>query len=211
MRNLTARHAFQFLLSLLLGWACLVDAFSRVGSLPSLTTQKHRVGTPLSAAKKIQTVVYDGAEFVSILSFLLLEKESSLESNQTSRLSLDPLQSANTTLPPKRAGYMAFAVGTSTESDSRLIGVKIPDTEEFDGGVQIDKDIFLYEDSIAEIPAGISDEDAISTAAAALCGVHCGMPRTGTNGDKDDNLGTVSDLISTGRRIPFTQQKNWPI
>lgn len=32
----------------------------------------------------------------------------------------------------------------------------------------------VYIDTIAKIPKGISEQDAISTAAAALVGIHCG-------------------------------------
>ena len=63
-------------------------------------------------------------------------------------------------------------------------------------GIPVEKDVILYTDSVAELPPDISDEDAISTAAAALCGVHCGMPRVETIDDDTEReiLGTVSNL-----------------
>jgi len=39
--------------------------------------------------------------------------------------------------------------------------------------------VHVYTDSIAVIPNGISIDDAISTASAALCGVHCGLSEKG--------------------------------
>jgi thiol-disulfide isomerase/thioredoxin len=160
----------------------------------------------LSAVRKEQTAVYDGAEFVSILSFLLQEESSSSTRSDRNPRRLPFQDLENTSLPPKRAGYLTFVCGTTLESDEdevrRVVGVKQVEDEDptvTNGcGVQVDEGVFLYADSVATIPKGITDADAISTAAAALCGVHCGMPIL-----DDGNLGTTV-ILGGGDYACFT-------
>jgi thiol-disulfide isomerase/thioredoxin len=149
----------------------------------------------LSAVRKEQTAVYDGAEFVSILSFLLQGESST--GNNPRRFPFQDLE--NTSLPPRRAGYLTFVCGTTLESEEERLVVGVRQVEEDStNGVQVDEGVFLYADSVATIPKGITDADAISTAAAALCGVHCGMPLL-----DDGSLGTTV-ILGGGDYACFT-------
>ena len=80
-----------------------------------------------------------------------------------------------------KSGYMKFII-SKNQNQERIIAVVVADTDvdtdvdtDTDSYTEID-DVCVYTDSIATIPKDVSDEDAISTASAALCGVHCGMP-----------------------------------
>ena len=62
------------------------------------------------------------------------------------------------------------------DGKDRVVGIcetKKKDNKEL---VQLDEEIYIRKDSIAEIPNSISDADAISTATSALAGVRCTMP-----------------------------------
>ena len=124
--------------------------------------------TPLQAIRKSQTAIFDGAELVSILSVLYQEElETSLKAAERTRI------------PSSRAGYITFATGTplnEADGNDRIIGI----CESKEGGskelVQLDENVYIRKDSIAEIPNTISDADAISTATSALAGVRCTLP-----------------------------------
>ena len=108
-------------------------------------------------------------------------------------------------VPLKKAGYMTFVTGTlldvnaaskistvlasrAISGSDRVIGIEIDsdsfyvseDNEESKeisaAAIQIDDNVYLDPDSVAIIPNGISDVDAISTAVAALSGVRCSLP-----------------------------------
>ena len=68
------------------------------------------------------------------------------------------------------------------KQNQRFIGIEAPHsmnsthTKHARPIISVGSDTYLYQDSIAIIPSKISDVDAISTATAALLGVHCSLP-----------------------------------
>jgi hypothetical protein len=127
----------------------------------------------LHAVSKSQNAIFDGAEFISILSVLYQEK---LEKLQTSMKAAQKVE-----VPPSRAGYITFVTGTplnTKDGTDRIIGINCdaPIEETDMDCIQIDEDVFVQRDSIAKIPSSISDSDAISTATSALAGVRCSLP-----------------------------------
>jgi len=145
----------------------------------------------LDAISKRQTAIYDGAEFVSILSFLISESQQESKAGGLPRLLFEGGDSSRE-LPSRRAGFMTFVVGTlADDKQNRIVGIVCRDTNQY--GVEeplvwLDDDTAVYADSVAQIPKDISDADAIATAAAALCGVHCGMPKPGKK-DESKQIG----------------------
>jgi hypothetical protein len=117
---------------------------------------------------KRQTVIYDGAEFISIASFLQSQCANNVfteSSSLSSWLSSNPL------------GCMTFVTCSNPQNDKvRWLGIPIDKQSEQDEGIPLNAidGTYLHADSVVEIPNGIKDSDAISTAAAALCGVYCG-------------------------------------
>lgn len=87
-------------------------------------------------------------------------------------------------MPLKQAGFINFITGTLPNSKNKIVAVQAPfattliDENEL---TFVEDGIYVYKDSIATIPKGISDADAISTASAALCGVHCGFVASGSD------------------------------
>ncbi|KAL7473917.1 hypothetical protein ACHAXS_014353 [Conticribra weissflogii] len=55
----------------------------------------------------------------------------------------------------------------------------------FDETISLGNNIRVYKHTVATIPDGVSDWDAISTAAAAVVGVHCAVPRLGGVGGSE--------------------------
>ena len=55
----------------------------------------------------------------------------------------------------------------------------------------------VYKDTVANIPNGVSENDAMSTAAASLVGLHCGVPRVSGVGGGEEGFysGKVGDII----------------
>jgi hypothetical protein len=86
---------------------------------------------------------------------------------------------------------MTFIAGTAPNAkdpNETVLAVKAPspslsEQNEQEGEVTLMEDgIYVYTDSITPIPKGLSINDAISTASAALSGVHCGMPKLNADG-----------------------------
>eukprot|EP00815_Leptocylindrus_aporus_P010952 CAMPEP_0116050358 /NCGR_PEP_ID=MMETSP0322-20121206/334_1 /TAXON_ID=163516 /ORGANISM="Leptocylindrus danicus var. apora, Strain B651" /LENGTH=588 /DNA_ID=CAMNT_0003532895 /DNA_START=30 /DNA_END=1796 /DNA_ORIENTATION=+ len=135
-----------------------------------VTYKSDVVTTSLASSKitKKQSAIYDGSEFVSILSFLKYVGV--------------PVQDEDgndvTFIPQTRSGYMNFV--TFKEGNDRMLGVECKDcSDEDEDEIKLRKmsdGTYLYEESIVAIPnkAGFTDAAVISTAHAALCGVHVG-------------------------------------
>lgn len=133
-----------------------------------VTYKSDVVTTSLASSKitKKQSAIYDGSEFVSILSFLKYVGV--------------PVQDEDgndvTFIPQTRSGYMNFV--TFKEGNDRMLGVECKECSDEDE-IKLRKmsdGTYLYEESIVAIPnkAGFTDAAVISTAHAALCGVHVG-------------------------------------
>lgn len=136
--------------------------------------------TGLEAITKRQTAVFDGAEFVSIASVLKEEESLNLFTSHDWGSSTDRM-------PSKKAGYMTFITGNIyfNSTNERILAILksgppprksegegvedlVGKSETSNTSIQIEEGISIYKDSITTIPKTISDEDAISTAAAAL-------------------------------------------
>ena len=181
---------------------------------------------------KSQIAIYDGSEFVSILSHLMTESNSRIRMNITTSSnnndddSNDSNDDSDSTkdkmykdISLKKAGYIPFVIGTLPNNNNnnykneRIIAVQVLQPKPFNNEEDDDDDddddddeinlesskeytlldesnnIYVYTDSITSIPKYINDNDAISTASAALCGIHCGMPLmiSDDNDNEDDN------------------------
>lgn len=144
----------------------------------NITRQRQRQGQrqQIHRMMKRQTVIYDGAEFISIASFLKSQCATSFTESSSSSLS-------SWMLPSDRLGCMTFVTCTNPQNEKvRWLGIPIDKQSEQEqeqeqipsDAIEVQDGTYLHADSVVEIPNGIKDSDAISTAAAALCGVHCG-------------------------------------
>jgi hypothetical protein len=203
----------------------------------NIISSSSAASTALHAVSKQQTAIYDGAEFVSIVSYLLLEAEQESNAGKlarwTSVLDYDRMEDAKR-MPSKRAGYLTFVVGTvdgrsSYKKGTRVAGIQChgairsaagnngngnedSDSDSYsdsysqlDALVWLDEKTAVYADSVAEVPRTIKDADAIATAAAAVCGVHCGMPKLLENaGGEGDTEKARAVVLGGGEYAIFT-------
>jgi hypothetical protein len=58
-------------------------------------------------------------------------------------------------------------------------------------------DVDVYSHTIATIPQKVSEADALSTAAAALVGIHCAIPKVGGVGGSDNS----NDVFYSGKAV----------
>lgn len=161
----------------------VVESFQSIASIISTTRQQteRRVltkssssyttqsTTSINAVSQQQSFILDGGEFQS---FLLHNNNNNNENNNIDR--------------SKKVGCLSLATGTD-DSSRRIIGVvKSPsdDTNSYETISLLSNniDIEIYTHTIAQIPQSISDKDAMSTAAAALVGIHCAIPKVDSVG-----------------------------
>ena len=146
------------------------------------------------SVKKRQTAIFDGAEFISIASVLKLESEQQQQQRQEEQEQQEIIMANgkeedndnddwawdgdvfDAGVSSKRAGYMTFLTA-ELDSGDRVLGIQMDANENADTLVEIDDNVCIQKDSIVNIPKGISDSDAISTAVAALAGVRCSFPK----------------------------------
>ena len=129
--------------------------------------------TSLGAVSKRQTMILDGSELASLVAFIASEEAS-----------ITPDVAARAEKKLNRVAALTIAVGTA-EDGRRVVGVERSPKEK---GV-LEEDLIslgdgtdVYLDSAATVPKAVSDADAISTAAAAMCSIHCSAPRLGADG-----------------------------
>lgn len=117
---------------------------------------------------KRQTAVYDGSEFISLSSVLFQQLESNNNNDDD-----DSIQPVMESVPSLQAGYITFVTGTL--DNERVIGIQVSNDYESNESSQVLplEETYIYKSSKCTIPKGISDEDAISTAAASLSSVYC--------------------------------------
>ena len=112
---------------------------------------------PLASTGHSQLAIVDGGEWSTVQA--LLQKEGRL---------------------PKRTytkrGYMKIVTGKNEEGE-RVIGMLQTDD---------DSSSQVFEDSVAMIPAKVSDMDAISTYISALSTIHCALPQQKAIGGSKD-------------------------
>jgi len=171
------------LLLSLLQYSCL--SFS-----PPLSQQQQHL-SPLYAVTKQQTFILDGAELSHYVQSLAADHNISSD-DEKNNLQL-PDVAPRSLKKRKRVASVSFVTAVLDEdivlkSDeiikkgAKIIGIEVVQQEEQQqsqkedsrGIITIDKDVQLYQDSIAVIPASlkVSDADIISTAATSLLGVH---------------------------------------
>jgi hypothetical protein len=154
------------------GFVLLVGVGVKPPSLAGKTKPfRSRLETNLNVIKR-QTAVYDGAEFISVVSFLKSQCSESFSND--SAVNLDEVKD----LPPKRAGFITFITCPNPhDGASRVLGIPVEQQDRREipsDAIFVQDGVYLYADTVVNIPKGVKDSDAISTAAAALCGVHCG-------------------------------------
>jgi len=95
----------------------------------------------------------------------------------------------------EEVGCLTFVTGTTAGSSSRrVVGLqKTNPTKEI---IKPGDIVEVYEHTIATIPDGISDGDAMSTAAASVVGVHCAIPKVEKVGGGSDD-----DVFYSGKAI----------
>ena len=164
---------------------CCYGLISRVALCSNERILSHSVksSTALNAVLKSQIAVYDGSELASIISFL--HDEGTINNSTLA---------ARAPRKGERIGAIKFVTGTveyGPSAGKRIVGVEIPKNEMEsmskennlkNSSIQVDDQTFLYSDSISFVPSGMSDADAISTAAVSVCGVHCGKPPNNLSG-----------------------------
>lgn len=146
----------------------IIHLLSYILSSNALITPSYpqRVETRLEL--KRQTAVYDGSEFISLSSVLFQQLESSSNNNND-----DSIQPVMESVPSLEAGYITFVTGTL--DNERVIGIQVSNDYESNESQNVLplEETYIYKSSKCTIPKGISDEDAISTAAASLSSVYC--------------------------------------
>jgi len=166
------------LLLSLLQYSCL--SFS-----PPLSQKQHL--SPLYAVTKQQTFILDGAELSHYVQSLAADHNISSDDEKNLQL---PDVAPRSLKKRKRVASVSFVTAVLDEdivlqSDeiitkgAKIIGIEAVKEEQQSqkdsrGIITIDKDIQLYQDSIAVIPPSlkVSDADIISTAATSLLAVH---------------------------------------
>ena len=88
------------------------------------------------------------------------------------------------TLVTGTAEDASFSSSSSSSQSRRVVGVLKQDdnagtiqNEDHDTTISLGNNVHIYKHTMATIPRGISDSDALSTAAASLVGIHCAMPK----------------------------------
>ena len=148
-----------------------------------------RTGT-LNAVSVRQTFVLDGGE---LQSFLL---------HTANRNVAPPAAAAGR--DSDRVGCLTFVAGTAaadggspSSSPRRVVGVeKNDDDDDYYDALSLVDGVRVYEHTVATIPDGVSDGDALSTAAAALVGIHCAMPKVEEVGGGSDDAVFYSGKVS---------------
>lgn len=138
----------------------------------------------LNAVSQRQTFIIDGGELES---FLLHNNNSEGETSSTGGGRRGNV-----------VGSLTLVTGTTQDDPSkRIIGVKADDDINNYETVSLGDEIDVHKHTIATIPQSVSDNDALSTAAAAVVGVHCALPRVGGVGGSDNS----NDVFYSGKSV----------
>lgn len=138
----------------------------------------------LNAVSQRQTFIIDGGELES---FLLHNNNSEGETSSTGGGRRGNV-----------VGSLTLVTGTTQDDPSkRIIGVKADDDVNNYETVSLGDAVDVYKHTIATIPQSVSDNDALSTAAAAVVGVHCALPRVGGVGGSDNS----NDVFYSGKSV----------
>ena len=140
----------------------------------------------LNAVSQRQTFIIDGGELES---FLLHNSNNSEEASTSGMLS-----------SKAKIGSLTLVTGSTQKDPSRrIIGVQTTGNDNYSNyeTVSLGDDVDVYKHTIATIPQGVSDNDALSTAAAAIVGIHCALPRVAGVGGGDNS----NDVFYSGKTV----------
>ena len=95
-------------------------------------------------------------------------------------------------------GCLTFVVGTtaaagddgssSSSPPRRVVGVeKMNDGDDYYDAISLGDGVRVYEHTVASVPDGVSDGDALSTATASLVGLHSTMTKVEEVGGGSDD------------------------
>jgi thiol-disulfide isomerase/thioredoxin len=156
--------------------------------------------SPLNAVTKKQTFILDGAELSHYIQRLAADhninsdQNNDSESREAAAAVKVPDVAPRSLEKRKRVASISFVTAVLDEQivlqgdkiidkGAKIIGIEVPkDHSSSDSRattITIDKDVQLYQDSIAIVPPSlkVSDADIISTAATSLLGVHSSTKR----------------------------------
>jgi hypothetical protein len=167
-----------------------------------------RTAAALNAVSRRQTFVLDGGELQSFL----------LHAANRNVVVAPPAAAAGR--DSDRVGCLTFVAGTIADaaaaaegrsspssSPRRVVGVeKNDDGDDYYDAISLGDDVRVYKHTVATIPDGVSDGDALSTAAAALVGIHCALPKVEAVGGGSDDAVFYSGKVSV-RRIEFHETR----
>jgi len=170
-------------------------------NLKSAITNECRFNLELNAITKSQAVILDGSSLNTLHSYLVIEGISTGgnigPSNSNDRKNVH--------------GYCSI-VTAKTKNNERFIGILADKADEKTNHLDltsIDDNVHVYTDSLATIPNFVSDEDAISTCAASLVGVHCSMHNPVPANDKIvQNIGGSDEVFESSVETEDEKKKN---
>ena len=152
-----------------------------------------------------QTFIIDGGE---LQSFLIYNNNNAVANNKRRRDSTE-----------EQVGILTFVVGTTTNNNDssssskqcRVVGVEKTqnnndnnndDTIDQYDTISLTDNVQIYKHTMATIPSNISDMDALATAAAALVGVHCAIPKVkDIGGGSNDNIDNPATVFYSGKAV----------
>jgi len=136
--------------------------------------------TSLQAVSQRRTFIFDGGELESFL----------LHGNTG--------ESTGSTAATK-VGSLTLVTGSTQEDPSQRIVAVQTNNNDNDANYETVSmgDVDVYAHTIATIPQKVSEADALSTAAAALVGIHCAIPKVGGVGGSDNS----NDVFYTGKAV----------
>lgn len=143
------------------------------------------LSTSANAVSTRQTFIIDGGELQSFL----LHNNGPSSASALRGSAADLLKRRNA----QQAGCLKLVTGTTDEAGGRVVGVEKSESDETNEESQYDtvslgNNVQVYKHTLASIPKGVSDNDAMSTAAAALVGIHCAIPKVEEVGGSDDEV-----------------------
>ena len=146
----------------------------------------------LNAVSQRQSFIIDGGELESFL----------LYNNSEGEISLTGAGGGGRR--GNVVGSLTLVTG-STQDGNRIIGVQVQTSSSSNNDddannyetVSLGDAVDVYKHTMATIPQSVSDNDALSTAAAAVVGVHCALPRVGGVGGSDSS----NDVFYSGKAV----------
>ncbi|KAL7495432.1 hypothetical protein ACHAWT_004678 [Skeletonema menzelii] len=146
-----------------------------------LSIRRSFPSSSLQAVSQRRTFIFDGGEL-----------ESFLLHNNNGELSI------GTNIATK-VGSLTLVTGSTQEDSQRIVAVQANNNDNAASNYETISmgDLDVYAHTIATIPPKVSDSDALSTAAAALVGIHCAIPKVRGVGGSDNS----NDVFYTGKAV----------